>query len=80
MFLEQNDLPFDDIIKNKVLNYAKDNNFNILNVKSIYYKKNNDFKKYLTFRCINNRNILNKPEIEHMSSNEFSFESCIGNK
>ena len=80
MFLEQNDLPFDDIIKNKVLNYAKDNNFNVLNVKSIYYKKNNDFKKYLTFRCINNRNILNKPEIEHMSSNEFSFESCIGNK
>lgn len=73
--LEQNDLPFDSIIKNKVLNFSKKNNLQIINSKSIYYNKKTDFKTYLTFRCINNRSVLNKPEIEHMSSNEFSFES-----
>jgi len=34
-----------------------------------------DFKAYLTFRCINNRTTLNKPNLEHMCSTEFSFES-----
>lgn len=75
MFIEENDLPFDDIIKNKVKKYAEENSLEVYKVKSIYYNKKKDFKSYLTFRCINNRSILNKPELEHMSSNDFSFES-----
>jgi len=73
--LEDNDLPFDFIIKDKINKYIKENNYELYKAKSIYYNKRNDFKTYLTFRCINNRTILNKPELEHMSSNEFSFES-----
>jgi len=75
LFLEDNDLPFDVIIKNKILNFSQQNKLNIFNVKSIYYNQKKDFKTYLTFRCINNRSVLNKPDLEHMSSNEFSFES-----
>lgn len=74
VFIENNDLPFDVIIKNKMLNFIKENNLEVFMVKSIYYKNKKDFKSYLTFRCINNRTTLNKPEIEHMSSDSFSFE------
>jgi len=80
IFIEDNDLPFDLIIKNKMQKYAQENSLEIYKVKSIYYNKRKDFKTYLTFRCINNRSILNKPELEHMSSNEFSFESYLGAK
>jgi DNA polymerase-3 subunit alpha len=75
LFIENNSLPFDHIIKNKVLAYAKANKLEMLNTKSIYYKNGKDFKAYLTFRCINNRTTLNKPELSHMTSNRFSFES-----
>jgi len=74
-FLESNNMPFDNLIKQKVLEYCTKNNSPSLNVKSIYYKLKSDFKAYLTFRCINSRTNLNKPEIEHMTSNDFSFES-----
>jgi DNA polymerase-3 subunit alpha len=75
IFIEDNDLPFDLIIKDKMLSFAKENQLEVFNTKSIYYNSRKDFKTYLTFRCINNRSVLNKPEIEHMSSNEFCFES-----
>jgi DNA polymerase-3 subunit alpha len=75
LFIENNSLPFDHIIKDKVLAYAKANKLEVLNTKSIYYKDGKDFKAYLTFRCINNRTTLNKPELSHMTSNRFSFES-----
>jgi DNA polymerase III alpha subunit len=80
IFIEDNDLPFDSIVKDKIKNFAKENNLELYKAKSIYYNKRNDFKTYLTFRCINNRSILNKPDLEHMSSNEFSFESYLGAK
>jgi DNA polymerase III alpha subunit len=72
--LEDNNLPFDQIVKEKVEKYCS-NKFETINVKSIYYNLKEDFKAYLTFRCINNRTTLNKPNLEHMSSDEFSFES-----
>lgn len=76
-FIEDNNLPFDYIIKSKVEKFCSQR-FEMQNVKSIYYNKKEDFKAYLTFRCINNRTTLNKPNLEHMSSNEFSFESWKG--
>jgi DNA polymerase-3 subunit alpha len=74
-FEENNNLPFDNILKNKVKDYTSDNSYEIIKTKSIYYNKKKDFKAYLTFRCINNRSSLNKPNLEHMCSDEFSFES-----
>ena len=77
IFIENNNLIFDNILKNKMLEFAQINNLDTFNTKSIYYKNKKDFKSFLTFRCINNRTTLNKPEIEHMSSNEFCFESWM---
>ena len=75
LFVENNNLPFDTLVKNKVLNFAQNNGYETLDTKSIYYKDKKDFKAYITFRCINNRSTLNKPELQHMTSNHFSFES-----
>lgn len=73
-FIEDNGLPFDEILKSKTLEYAEDKN-KLIKTKSIYYKDRKDFMAYLTFRCINNRSTLEKPQLEHMCSNEFCFES-----
>lgn len=73
-FAEDNNLIFDDLLNKRVLDYAKDK-YEIVKTQSIYYAKKEDFKTYLTFRCINKRTVLSKPNLEHMSSNEFCFES-----
>jgi len=75
VFIEDNSLVFDSILKHKMNQFANLNNLDTLQTKSIYYKNKKDFKSFLTFRCINNRTTLNKPEIEHMSSDEFCVES-----
>jgi len=72
-FLEDNDLPFDDLLKRRLENFAPESQ--IQKTKSIYYENRSDFKAYLTARCINNRSTLNKPKLDHMCSNEFCFES-----
>ena len=74
-FIEDNDLPFDSLVKQKALSFAEKNGLKIYKAQSIFYKERKDFKAYLTFRCINNRSVLNKPNLDHMSSNEFCFES-----
>ena len=74
-FTEDNDMPFDYIIKKKVETYCHENKFQSLPVKSVYYELRDDFKAYLTFRCINNRTTLDNPRFDHLCSSEFSFQS-----
>jgi DNA polymerase-3 subunit alpha len=74
-FIEDNDLPFDEIIKNKTENQARVEGRETQKTQSIYYNQKKDFKAYLTFRCINNRSTLDKPQLDHMTSDEFCFES-----
>lgn len=73
-FIEDNDLPFDDLLKDKVIKYVKDK-YNIIKAQSIYYYQRKDFLAYLTFKCINNRSNLNKPNFDHMASDSFCFEN-----
>jgi DNA polymerase III alpha subunit len=75
-FIEDNDLPFEYLILNRINKYVLNNkNCNLVNAQSIYYKDKKDFKAYLTFRAINQRTTLGKPNFEHMGSDKFSFES-----
>ena len=74
-FIEDNDLPFDNLVKKSVASYADAEGHSILNTKSIYYHKREDFKAYLTFRCIHNRSSLEKPRLDHMTSSEYCVES-----
>ena len=71
---EDNDNFIDVLIKNKIRDFCKDKH-EVLDAKSIFYHKREDFKAYLTFRCINQRTTLDKPNFDHMTSREFCFES-----
>jgi len=73
--IEDNLLPFDHLIKEEVIKFAKEFNYETINTKSIYYNKKEDFRAYMSFRCIHNRTTLNKPNFSHMCSDQFSFES-----
>ena len=73
-FIEDNELPFDGILKDKVNSYCG-GAYDMQTVKSIFYNKREDFISYLTFKCINKRTTLNKPNLDHMCSEEFCFES-----
>ena len=74
-FTEDNGLPFDDLLLEGVSSFADSEGHEVVQTKSIFYENKEDFKAYLTFRCINNRSTLNKPQLEHMTSDEFCLES-----
>ena len=74
--LEENDVPFNSLIEKRVKGYSDEDK--ILKVKSVFYNKKEDFKAFLTFRCINKRTTLDKPNLDHMTSNEFCLESWGG--
>lgn len=85
-FIESNLLPFDEIIKDKVLNYCSANKLETLETKSIYYNKRSDFSAFQTYKCLCSRNssykslTLESPNLDHCSSSEFSFESYLENE
>lgn len=74
-FLEDNDLPFDNIIREKITKeYAE---YPSLETKTIYYKDRKDCDAFMVYKCIHNRTILNKPNLDHFGSREFCFESYL---
>jgi DNA polymerase III alpha subunit len=75
--VEDNDVPFNFILKRHINKFAGDKHETI-KTKSIYYENKDDFKAYLTFKCINNRTTLDKPNLDHMTSNEFCLEAYNG--
>lgn len=76
LFSEDNNLPFDELIKKSVLEFTNDgNDYSLVESQSVFYKNKEDFKAYLTFRCISKRTTLNKPNLEHMCSDTFCFEN-----
>lgn len=78
-FIESNGLPFDELIKSKVLAYASKNNCPTEKAKSIYYKRKKDVSALQTYKCICGRTFgnktLSKPNLDHFGSDEFCFES-----
>lgn len=73
--LEEHDLPFDDIIKNSVVNYCKENKYETANAHSIFYYKNQDLRDYQVDRCIATGSTFQMPNMEYFSQDTFSFES-----
>jgi hypothetical protein len=82
-FIEQNFLPFDLHMINRVESYCSNHNFNLEKVKSIYYKDRKDFESFQTYKCICNRRYkqrtLTVPNIDHLASAEFCWESYLEN-
>jgi len=75
-FLEENGIPFDSYLRKKVLDYCG-NQYETLEVQSIYYKSALDFIAYLTFRCISERTSIEKPEFNNMCSDTFNYERWL---
>jgi len=72
-FVEKNDLPFNYLIENAVDKFCHGKDIKV-NTQTIYYEKPEDFKTFLTYKCINSRNTLDAPNIEHCASNQFNLE------
>lgn len=68
-------LPYDDLLIEATLNYAKNNNFETQEVHPIYYYDKASFRAYTTFRCINNRSEFAAPNVDFLCSDEFCWES-----
>lgn len=80
LFLEDNGLALDFLLKEKAQEFAKNNDLNLTQAKSIYYNKKEDVNAFMTYKIICNRSFgkdrsLEKPELPHFCSNQFSFES-----
>lgn len=75
-FIERNNLPFEELLEQKVRSITKD----MFLTKTIYYKNKEDVFAYQTYRCITNRSFgkeqsLSSPNLNHFGSDEFCWES-----
>jgi len=79
---ENNGLPFDDMLEQRVKEYCLSNGYDILPAQSIFYKSPDDYLAYVAFRCLHNRGTsqkctLERPELDHMNSDEFNFDKWL---
>lgn len=84
-FIENNSLPFDRLVKNKVAKFCDLNNYKSFYTKSIYYNNKEDFSDFQTYKCICSRSFsrsvsIESPNLDHCSSDQFSFESFLNNE
>lgn len=77
LFIQQQGIPFDNLIKEATVKYAKANKLQMMDYHQCYYYKTGDIEAYQTFRCIQNRSTLQKPELSNFCSSEFSFEGYV---
>ena len=82
-FTENNFLPFDEDLREKVTSYCESNNYGIEESKTIYYHNREDFAAYQTYKCICSKKFkqrtLNVPNFDHLASPEFCYESYLEN-
>jgi DNA polymerase III alpha subunit len=81
-FVESNELPFDDILLNRVTEYCSKSGRSMLPSQSIYYKSPDDYLAYVAFKCLHNRGYTKKatlesPNLDHMTSDQFSFDKWL---
>ena len=85
-FIERNDLPFDSIVEEAVVQYVKSNsNYETQLVKSIFYKNKEDYECLQTYKILCNRSFgkqatMSSPNLNHFGSDEFCWESYLENK
>lgn len=82
-WVEKNNLPYDRLIEQKVLEFAE-NSYKISNVKTICYKNREDVEALQTYKILTNRSFgrqatLSNPNLNHFSSDEFCWESYLEN-
>ena len=81
-WLEQNNLPFDKLLTEKVSKFAESSSASMQEVKTILYNKKSDVEALQTYKILCNRNFgraatLSSPNLNHFGSNEFCLESYL---
>tara|TARA_R100000008_G_C3586433_1_gene172760 strand:- start:2296 stop:3114 length:819 start_codon:yes stop_codon:yes gene_type:complete len=81
-FLEDNGLPYDNLLRDAVLDFTELNKFPTQEVKSIYYRNRKDFTAFQTYKMITNRNFskrasIKTPQLDGCGSDEFCMESFL---
>jgi len=82
-WIEENNLPFDPLIKEAVEEYTKDK-YSTQLVKSIFYKEEGDVEALQTYKIICGRKFgraatLSCPNLDHFGSDEFCLNSFLKN-
>tara|TARA_R100000995_G_scaffold30304_1_gene13501 strand:+ start:927 stop:1676 length:750 start_codon:yes stop_codon:yes gene_type:complete len=84
-WLENNGLPFDELLRGKVEKFARGMMRPVKKVKTILYKNKSDVEALQTYKIVCNRNFgraasLSCPNLDHFGSNEFCIESYLENE
>lgn len=78
--IEQNMLPFDHIMEDKVIDYCKRYNMKTMYAKSIFYETRDEIEAFQTYKILCNRkpgrsSCLSRPNLKNFGSKEFCIES-----
>lgn len=78
-FLENNDLPFDFILRDKLRDLEKKEGIRVREAKSIFYKERKDFAAWQVLKLSNRKgygsgNTLEKPNLNYCGSTNFCVE------
>ena len=81
-FIENNSLPYDELLKGAVEEFASSNKFKTEEVKSIYYRYRKDLPAFQTYKMITSRSFgrkasIHAPNLNGCGSEEFCMESWL---
>lgn len=77
--MQDNGLPIDSLIRDKIEEFCNNHKYPVINTKSIYYRKKEEFKSFMAYKCIVNRSSFDKPELAMFSSDQFCTEAINQN-
>lgn len=69
-------LPFEPLIEEALMNFTK-GEYEIMDVKTIYYPDYEDAKAWLTYRTIKERSTFAKPQLDHCGSTNFCLTDFL---
>jgi hypothetical protein len=69
-------LPFEPLIEEALMNFTK-GEYEIMDVKTIYYPDYEDAKAWLVYRTIKERSTFNKPQLDYCCSDNFCLSDYM---
>ncbi len=69
--LESHDLPYDNILRRKVTEFADANNCDTIETHKVCYRDSIDIIPYQTYKCVQNKSDMEKPNLDGFASDKF---------
>lgn len=73
-FREDHGLPVDIHYNPKLTKFCEERGYPLIDSHTVYYRNQEDFKAYMTYRCIGNKSDLEVPNLDGFSSDQFYFK------